>query len=193
MVRPCTRRRQGRSAARPAGLQFCRYLTHPRERYVDLHQTSGTPGSALRVRDTEEDWDWWRACAHHVFARCGRRLYRHRGAGVLVRAVHTVLGLVRGADGLGANPIALGGTARMTTHDTIAWAGLPEEASGREFGCGPRSGRGGAPRLSAGGAGVGRRGPRARAIRCSHRAGRGPRARRGSGRDRERRRARGSA
>jgi phenylacetate-CoA ligase len=34
-------------------------LTFPFERYVHLHQTSGTTGPPLRVLDTAEDWEWW--------------------------------------------------------------------------------------------------------------------------------------
>jgi phenylacetate-CoA ligase len=36
-------------------------LTHPLERYTQLHQTSGTTGRPLRVLDTAEDWAWWRS------------------------------------------------------------------------------------------------------------------------------------
>jgi len=36
-------------------------LTHPLERYTQLHQTSGTTGPPLRVLDTAEDWAWWRS------------------------------------------------------------------------------------------------------------------------------------
>jgi phenylacetate-CoA ligase len=35
-------------------------LTHPLERYTQLHQTSGTTGPPLRVLDTADDWAWWR-------------------------------------------------------------------------------------------------------------------------------------
>jgi phenylacetate-CoA ligase len=34
-------------------------LTFPLERYVHLHQTSGTTGPPLRVLDTADDWEWW--------------------------------------------------------------------------------------------------------------------------------------
>ena len=34
-------------------------LTYPLERYVRLHQTSGTTGKPLRILDTRESWDWW--------------------------------------------------------------------------------------------------------------------------------------
>ena len=36
-------------------------LTHPLEHYVQLHQTSGTTGTPLRVLDTAADWAWWRS------------------------------------------------------------------------------------------------------------------------------------
>ena len=36
-------------------------LTHPLERYVRLHQTSGTTGPPLHVLDTAADWAWWRS------------------------------------------------------------------------------------------------------------------------------------
>ena len=34
-------------------------LTYPIERYVRVHQTSGTSGSPLRWLDTQESWEWW--------------------------------------------------------------------------------------------------------------------------------------
>ncbi|MGH7324437.1 MAG: phenylacetate--CoA ligase family protein [Candidatus Rokuibacteriota bacterium] len=34
-------------------------LTYPLERYVRVHQTSGTSGQPLRWLDTQESWDWW--------------------------------------------------------------------------------------------------------------------------------------
>ena len=47
-------------------------LTYPLERYIRLHQTSGTTGKPMRWLDTRESWDWW--------ARCWGAVYR--GAGV---------------------------------------------------------------------------------------------------------------
>ena len=50
-------------------------LTYPLERYVRLHQTSGSSGTRpLRWLDTAESWEWWeRVWAEHVFpaARVG--------------------------------------------------------------------------------------------------------------------------
>ena len=37
-------------------------LTHPLERYVRLHQTSGSSGPPLRWLDTQESWEWWARC-----------------------------------------------------------------------------------------------------------------------------------
>jgi phenylacetate-CoA ligase len=50
-------------------------LTYSLERYVKLHQTSGTTGKApIRVLDTEQSWDWWAHCWGHVYtgANVGR-------------------------------------------------------------------------------------------------------------------------
>ncbi|HEX2645920.1 MAG TPA: phenylacetate--CoA ligase family protein, partial [Candidatus Dormibacteraeota bacterium] len=48
-------------------------LTHPVDRYVRLHQTSGSSGDQpLRWLDTEESWDWWlRTWADHVYPAAG--------------------------------------------------------------------------------------------------------------------------
>ena len=50
-------------------------LTFPLERYIRMHQTSGTTGEPLYWMDTEESWDW--------FGRCWEAIYR--GAGVTSR------------------------------------------------------------------------------------------------------------
>ncbi|MEK6225456.1 MAG: phenylacetate--CoA ligase family protein [Chloroflexota bacterium] len=46
-------------------------LTYPIERYVRLHQTSGTTGQPLRFLDTPESWDWWRECWQPVYRAAG--------------------------------------------------------------------------------------------------------------------------
>ncbi len=46
-------------------------LTYPVERYVKVHQTSGTSGRPLRVLDTVESWAWWLRCWRFVFAGAG--------------------------------------------------------------------------------------------------------------------------
>lgn len=48
-------------------------LTYPLERYVRLHQTSGSSGEEpLRWLDTAESWEWWeRIWAQHVYPAAG--------------------------------------------------------------------------------------------------------------------------
>jgi phenylacetate-CoA ligase len=48
-------------------------LTYPLERYVRLHQTSGSSGgSPMRWLDTAESWDWWTGIwARHVYGGAG--------------------------------------------------------------------------------------------------------------------------
>ena len=48
-------------------------LTYPMERFVRVHQTSGSSGDRpLRWLDTEESWDWWlRVWADHVYHSAG--------------------------------------------------------------------------------------------------------------------------
>jgi len=46
-------------------------LTYPLERYVRVHQTSGTTGPPLRWLDTEESWDWWIRCWGFVLRGAG--------------------------------------------------------------------------------------------------------------------------
>src|SRR5437870_2370844 len=48
-------------------------LTYPTEKYVRIHQTSGTAGKPILWLDTKESWDWWLRCWEEVF----------KGAGVL--------------------------------------------------------------------------------------------------------------
>ena len=46
-------------------------LTFPLERYVRVHQTSGTSGAPLRWLDTQASWDWWARCWGFVLAGAG--------------------------------------------------------------------------------------------------------------------------
>jgi len=46
-------------------------LTYPIERYVRLHQTSGTTGRPLRFVDTAESWEWWRECWEPIYRAAG--------------------------------------------------------------------------------------------------------------------------
>ncbi|OGL00100.1 MAG: phenylacetate--CoA ligase [Candidatus Rokubacteria bacterium RIFCSPLOWO2_02_FULL_73_56] len=43
-------------------------LTYPLERYVRVHQTSGTTGAPIRWLDTQAAWDWWARCWAMVLA-----------------------------------------------------------------------------------------------------------------------------
>jgi len=46
-------------------------LTFPLDRYIHLHQTSGTTGKPLRWLDTPESWDWWARCWAAVYFAAG--------------------------------------------------------------------------------------------------------------------------
>ena len=46
-------------------------LTYPLDRYLRLHQTSGTTGRPLRWLDTAESWDWWLRCWTFVYRAAG--------------------------------------------------------------------------------------------------------------------------
>jgi len=58
---------QDQEAAPPFGTD----LTYPLERYVRLHQTSGTTGRPIRWLDTPESWDWWLRCWTFVYRAAG--------------------------------------------------------------------------------------------------------------------------
>jgi len=46
-------------------------LTYPLDRYVRLHQTSGTTGTALRILDTAASWEWWKEGWGFVYRAAG--------------------------------------------------------------------------------------------------------------------------
>ncbi|TMC47264.1 MAG: phenylacetate--CoA ligase [Chloroflexi bacterium] len=46
-------------------------LTYPIEKYVRLHQTSGTTGRPLRILDDAESWEWWRECWQPIYRAAG--------------------------------------------------------------------------------------------------------------------------
>jgi phenylacetate-CoA ligase len=48
-------------------------LTFPLERYIRIHQTSGTTGNPLYWLDTEESWAWWAECWKTVLQAAGVR------------------------------------------------------------------------------------------------------------------------
>jgi phenylacetate-CoA ligase len=50
---------------------FGTVLTFPVERYVKIHQTSGTTGKPMYWLDTEESWQWWAGCWETVLKAAG--------------------------------------------------------------------------------------------------------------------------
>ncbi len=46
-------------------------LTFPLERYIRIHQTSGTTGKPMYWLDTEESWDWFAECWKTIFLAAG--------------------------------------------------------------------------------------------------------------------------
>lgn len=46
-------------------------LSYPLDRYVRVHQTSGTTGTPLRWLDTQESWEWWARCWTVVLGAAG--------------------------------------------------------------------------------------------------------------------------
>ncbi len=50
---------------------FGQNLTFPLDRYVRVHQTSGTTGTPLRWLDTQASWDWWARCWGFVLRGAG--------------------------------------------------------------------------------------------------------------------------
>jgi phenylacetate-CoA ligase len=61
------------TADQQANPPFGSNLTFPIDRYIRLHQTSGTSGTTpLRWLDTTESWDWWvRIWADHIYRSAG--------------------------------------------------------------------------------------------------------------------------
>lgn len=93
-------------------------LTYPLDRYVRLHQTSGSSGShPLRWLDTSESWEWWlRIWSDHIYpaagVTAGDRLFFAFSFGPFI-GFWTAFG---GAERLGA--LAISGGA-MTTEQRI--------------------------------------------------------------------------
>jgi phenylacetate-CoA ligase len=46
-------------------------VSYPIDRYVRVHQTSGTTGTPLRWLDTQESWEWWARCWTYVLRAAG--------------------------------------------------------------------------------------------------------------------------
>lgn len=48
-------------------------LSFSPEKYIRVHQTSGTTGKPMYWLDTEESWDWWAECWKTIFQAAGVR------------------------------------------------------------------------------------------------------------------------
>jgi phenylacetate-CoA ligase len=48
-------------------------LTFPLEKYIRIHQTSGTTGKPMYWLDTEDSWNWWADCWEVIFEAAGVR------------------------------------------------------------------------------------------------------------------------
>ena len=46
-------------------------LTYPLDRYVRMHQTSGTTGRPLRILDTADSWSWWASVWGRIYRAAG--------------------------------------------------------------------------------------------------------------------------
>ena len=46
-------------------------LSYPLEKYIRLHQTSGTTGKPLRILDTAESWQWWKHVWEFIYRAAG--------------------------------------------------------------------------------------------------------------------------
>ena len=105
-------------ADQAAHLPFGTNLTYPLDRYVRLHQTSGSSGShPLRWLDTADSWEWWlRIWSDHVYraagVKAGDRIFFAFSFGPFI-GFWTAFG---GAQRLGA--LAISGGA-MTTEQRI--------------------------------------------------------------------------
>jgi phenylacetate-CoA ligase len=95
-------------------------LTHPLERYTQLHQTSGTIGPPLRVLDTAEDWAWWRSLFADTLAVTGVRP-GDRVALAFSFGPHVQFWAAKaGLEEVGAMAIPLGGMTSAQRLQTIA-------------------------------------------------------------------------
>lgn len=102
-------------AARPP---FGTNLTYALDRYVRVHQTSGTTGTPIRWLDTQASWDWWARCWGFVLSGAGvgagDRVFFPFSFGLFVG----FWGGFEGARALGALAIPAGGQDSPTR---LAW------------------------------------------------------------------------
>ena len=98
-------------------------LTYPLDRYIQLHQTSGTTGPPLRVLDTAEDWAGGGRCSRDTLSS------RACGPGDRVALTYSFGPHVQfwaakeGLEEVGAMAIALGGMGSTQRLRTIAEVG----------------------------------------------------------------------
>jgi phenylacetate-CoA ligase len=46
-------------------------LSYPLDRFIRVHQTSGTTGKPLRILDTAESWQWWKGVWEFIYRAAG--------------------------------------------------------------------------------------------------------------------------
>jgi phenylacetate-CoA ligase len=94
-------------------------LTYGLDRYVRVHQTSGTSGQPIRWLETQASWDWWARCWGFVLAGAGigpgDRVYFPFSFGLFVG----FWAGFEGARALGALAIPGGGQDSVTRLDAI--------------------------------------------------------------------------
>ncbi|MBI2219550.1 MAG: phenylacetate--CoA ligase family protein [Candidatus Rokubacteria bacterium] len=92
-----------------ANAPFGTNLTFPLDRYIRVHQTSGTTGHPIRWLETEESWTWWARCWAFVLRAAGvgpgDRLFFPFSFGLFVG----FWGGFEGARAIGAMSIPAGG------------------------------------------------------------------------------------
>ena len=95
-------------------------LTYPLEDYVQLHQTTGTTGTPLRVLDTAEDWAWWRSLFARTLTSAGLEA-TDRAALAFSFGPHVHFWAAKeGLQELGAMAVPLGGMTSAARLQTIA-------------------------------------------------------------------------
>jgi phenylacetate-CoA ligase len=94
-------------------------LTYGLERYIHLHQTSGTSSATLRVLDTAEDWAWWRRCFSMVLRAAGVDASDRIALAYSFGPYVQFWASYEGASEIGALAIALGGMESLQRLETI--------------------------------------------------------------------------
>lgn len=106
-------------ADQSANPPFGTNLTYGLERYVHLHQTSGTSGRTLKILDTVEDWAWWGRCFARVFAAAGIDARDRVALAYSFGPYVQFWASYEGAKALGTLVIALGGMDSVQRLETI--------------------------------------------------------------------------